>query len=118
MKHSLPCLLFMIVFSASALAQDEPSWNTTLDKISSGVVSIQIDSTRAFDTDRNQSTQATGFVVDAEQGLILTNRHVVTTGPMVAQAIFLNQEEIELVPLYRDPVHDFGFFKYVLRQYL
>ena len=102
----------MIVFSASVLAQDEPSWNTTLDKISSGVVSIQIDSTRAFDTDRNQSTQATGFVVDAEQGLILTNRHVVTTGPVVAQAIFLNQEEVELVPLYRDPVHDFGFFKY------
>ncbi len=112
MKQFLPRLLFMIVFPANVLAQDEPSWNTTLDKISSGVVSIQVDSTRAFDTDRNQSTQATGFVVDAEQGLVLTNRHVVTTGPVVAQAIFLNQEEVELVPLYRDPVHDFGFFRY------
>jgi S1-C subfamily serine protease len=92
-------------------AQDR-SWNTTLERISTGVVSIRVDSTRAFDTERNQSSQATGFVVDAERGLILTNRHVVTPGPVVAQAIFLNQEEVELIPVYRDPVHDFGFFKY------
>ncbi|MEE8237077.1 MAG: serine protease, partial [Gammaproteobacteria bacterium] len=93
-------------------AAQEPTWNETLEQISSGVVTIQVDSTRAFDTGRNQSSQATGFVVDAKRGLILTNRHVVTPGPVVAQAIFLNQEEVELVPVYRDPVHDFGFFRY------
>ena len=48
------------------------------------VVTIEIDQTRAFDTEWNQSSQATGFVVDAERGLILTNRHVVTPGPVVA----------------------------------
>ncbi|MCZ6475715.1 MAG: trypsin-like peptidase domain-containing protein, partial [Gammaproteobacteria bacterium] len=95
-----------------ATAPQEPAWNQTLDQISSGVVTIQVDSTRAFDTERNRSSQATGFVVDVDQGLILTNRHVVTPGPVVAQAIFLNQEEVELVPVYRDPVHDFGFFRY------
>jgi len=94
------------------LTAQEQSWNRTLERIASGVVSIQIDSTRAFDTERNQSSQATGFVVDAEHGLILTNRHVVTPGPVRAQAVFLNQEEVELVPVYRDPVHDFGFFRY------
>ncbi len=99
------------LFSLTTVAQ-EPTWNDTLAKISSGVVSIQVDSTRAFDTGRNQSSQATGFVVDAERGLILTNRHVVTPGPVVAQAIFPNQEEVPLVPVYRDPVHDFGFFSY------
>jgi S1-C subfamily serine protease len=99
------------VCSMSAAAQ-EHSWNQTLERIASGVVSIQIDSTRSFDTERNQSSQATGFVVDAERGLILTNRHVVTPGPVRAQAVFLNQEEVELVPVYRDPVHDFGFFRY------
>ncbi len=91
--------------------QDQ-SWNRTLEHISSAVVSIRVDSTRAFDTERNQSSQATGFVVDAERGLILTNRHVVTPGPVRAQAIFINQEEVDLVPVYRDPVHDFGFFRY------
>ena len=108
---SITIIVATVAAVAGASAQ-EPTWNRTLDGISSGVVSIQVDSTRAFDTERNQSTQATGFVVDAERGLILTNRHVVTPGPVVAQAIFLNQEEVDLVPVYRDPVHDFGFFRY------
>ena len=58
------------------------------------------------------SSQATGFVVDAKRGLILTNRHVVTPGPVTAQAVFLNREEVTLYPVYRDPVHDFGFYRY------
>jgi S1-C subfamily serine protease len=55
---------------------------------------------------------ATGFVVDLELGLILTNRHVVTTGPVTADAVLLNKEEVELQPIYSDPVHDFGFFRF------
>jgi S1-C subfamily serine protease len=50
--------------------------------------------------------------VDAEHGIILTNRHVVTPGPVKAFATFLNREEVELEPIYRDPVHDFGFYRY------
>ena len=109
--NKLTALGLCLLASLPATAQD-PSWNRTLERISTAVVSIRVDSTRAFDTERNQSSQATGFVVDAEQGLILTNRHVVTPGPVRAQAIFLNQEEVDLVPVYRDPVHDFGFFSY------
>jgi S1-C subfamily serine protease len=66
---------------------EEPEWAGTLERISSGVVSIRVDSTRAFDTEWNSSSQATGFVVDAELGLILTNRHVVTPGPVVAECL-------------------------------
>ena len=55
---------------------------------------------------------ATGFVVDRQLGIIMTNRHVVTTGPVTADAVLLNKEEVELTPLYADPVHDFGFFRY------
>ena len=51
-------------------------------------------------------------MVDAERGLILTNRHVVTPGPVTAEATFLNREEVQLYPVYRDPVHDFGFYRY------
>jgi len=53
-----------------------------------------------------------GFVVDATRGIILTNRHVVTPGPVTAEAVFRNNEEVRLTPIYRDPVHDFGFFRY------
>jgi S1-C subfamily serine protease len=108
-KKCLPLLLCLITVSAAA---QESNWNETLDRIASAVVSIRIDSPRAFDTERNLSSQATGFVVDAERGLILTNRHVVTPGPVRAQAVFLNQEEVDLKPVYRDPVHDFGFYRY------
>lgn len=103
---------FMILASATVAWAEEPEWAGTLERISTGVVSIRVDSTRAFDTGWNSSSQATGFVVDAKRGLILTNRHVVTPGPVVAEAIFLNNEEVRLTPIYRDPVHDFGFFRY------
>ncbi|MGI9343001.1 MAG: trypsin-like peptidase domain-containing protein [Gammaproteobacteria bacterium] len=105
-------LLFLLVAAALADDHSEKEWRGTLERISSGVVSIKVDSTRAFDTEWNQSSQATGFVVDAERGLILTNRHVVTPGPVRAEALFNNQEEVELRAVYRDPVHDFGFYRY------
>ncbi len=91
---------------------DTVAWEQTLERIAPSVVTIEVDQTRAFDTEWNQSSQATGFVVDAERGLILTNRHVVTPGPVVATAIFQNREEVELRPVYRDPVHDFGIYRY------
>jgi S1-C subfamily serine protease len=96
----------------TAPMEESPGWARTLARISSAVVSIRIDATRAFDTDWNTSSQATGFVVDSERGLILTNRHVVTPGPVIALATFINREEVELQPVYRDPVHDFGFYRY------
>src|SRR6266850_1339151 len=97
---------------APAVVSSPASWAQTLERIASGVVTIQIDSTRAFDTEWNTTAQATGFVIDAKRGLILTNRHVVTPGPVTAQATFLNREEVQLYPVYRDPVHDFGIYRY------
>jgi S1-C subfamily serine protease len=88
------------------------NWAATLERIATSVVTIKVDSTRAFDTEWNSTAQATGFVVDAERGLILTNRHVVTPGPVTAEATFLNREEVPLIPVYRDPLHDFGLYRY------
>lgn len=102
---------WLALLGASPPARGD-DWSTTLERIASGVVTIQIDAARAFDTEWNTSSQATGFVVDASRGLILTNRHVVTSGPVTAQAVFLNREEVELKPVYRDPVHDFGLYRY------
>jgi len=107
---------FLLLLSPGFSTGQEPApraeWQETLERIAPSVVTIRVDEARAFDTDWNQSSQATGFVVDAERGLILTNRHVVTPGPVVAEAVFLNHEEVELTPVYRDPVHDFGLFRY------
>ena len=91
---------------------ESAAWRGTLARVAESVVAIEIDQTRAFDTEWNSSSQATGFVVDADRGLILTNRHVVTPGPVTAEATFLNREEVQLYPVYRDPIHDFGIYRY------
>ena len=117
MRGVLACAALALLAAWPSVAQDisvreTHAWDQTLSRIAPAVVTIEIDQTRAFDTEWNQSSQATGFVVDAERGLILTNRHVVTPGPVIATAVFQNREEVELRPVYRDPVHDFGFYRY------
>jgi pro-apoptotic serine protease NMA111 len=104
--------LACVAFAQAAAGAETPAWDKTLSRVAPSVVTIEIDQARAFDTEWNESSQATGFVVDAERGIILTNRHVVTPGPVVATAVFQNREEVELKPVYRDPVHDFGFYRY------
>jgi S1-C subfamily serine protease len=96
----------------AAAVEANPTWAATLERIAGSVVSINVDEVRAFDTELNETAQATGFVVDAKRGIILTNRHVVTPGPVTAEAVFLDREVVQLHPIYRDPVHDFGFYRY------
>lgn len=43
---------------------------------------------------------------------IMTNRHVVGSGPFWGHCVFDNHEEVDCYPVYRDPVHDFGILKY------
>jgi len=93
----------------NARAED---WRKALAKVVPAVVVLRTTATRAFDTEAAGASYATGFVVDKERGILLTNRHVIKPGPIVAEAMFVNREEISVFPLYRDPVHDFGFLWY------
>lgn len=100
---------------ADIAAEAGPSgvaWERTLERSVPAVVAIRISSPRAFDTESAASGVATGFVVDKERGIVLTNRHVVEPGPVVAEAVFLDHEEVPLRAVYRDPVHDFGFYQF------
>eukprot|EP00924_Labyrinthula_sp_SR-Ha-C_P015783 maker-scaffold_4-snap-gene-9.63-mRNA-1 protein AED:0.31 eAED:0.31 QI:0/0/0/1/1/1/2/0/967 len=81
-------------------------------KKSSAVVAIHANYPRNYGMSPASTSSATGFVVNKDLGIILTNKHVVTEGPVRAKAEFKANEEIDLVPLYTDPVHDFGFFKF------
>ncbi|KAM5574303.1 protease Do-like 7 [Rosa sericea] len=87
-------------------------WRKALAKVVPAVVVLRTTACRAFDTEAAGASYATGFVVDKRRGIILTNRHVVKSGPVVAEAMFVNREEVPVYPIYRDPVHDFGFFCY------
>ena len=82
------------IVNAIAAAGDSPEWQATIEKVIKSVVSIHFCQTCSFDTDISTSSQATGFVVDAENGYILTNRHVVCAGPFWGYCVFDNHEEV------------------------
>ena len=83
----------------AAATADTAEWQATIEKVVRNVVSIHFCQTCSFDTDPAISSEATGFVVDAENGYILTNRHVVGAGPFWGYCIFDNHEEVSLHPL-------------------
>ncbi|CAM9252590.1 unnamed protein product, partial [Phaeothamnion confervicola] len=68
------------------------------------ILVIRVSQARAFDGNGASHSYASGFVVDAVRGIVLSNRHVVTPGPVVADAITINKEEVPLRAIYRDPV--------------
>ncbi len=103
---------FVVLVSTLAAPAPQPTWQGTLDTVSKAVVSIEVTATRDFDTEDAGTSYGTGFVVDAARGLILTNRHMVHAGPVNARATFLDNEEVTLRPIYRDPVHDFGIYQF------
>ncbi|KAF2876722.1 Pro-apoptotic serine protease NMA111 [Massariosphaeria phaeospora] len=96
----------------AAAVHDTAEWQKTIEKVVRNVVSIHFCQTCSFDTDAAVASEATGFVVDAEKGYILTNRHVVGAGPFIGYCIFDNHEECDVYPVYRDPVHDFGILRF------
>lgn len=106
----------LLLSAAAAYANNKDDtqdrWPQTLTRIANSVVALEIARVRPFDFAEQGISTATGFIVDAEKGIILTNRHVVGSGPVSASATFQNQERVNIVPLYRDTVHDFGFFRY------
>ena len=102
--------------AGNGVAGEGDAFERMLADVRSSVVSIRVDSVRAFGQDGPKCSQATGFVVDAERGLILTNRHVIGEGPIRASAVFETDEALELRPVWRDPVHDFAFFRFTPSQ--
>lgn len=116
MKRLFPVLSLLfglaIPFMSHAAGSEQQAWDATISQVSKSIVSIRVDAPRAFDTEWNLTGQATGFVVDAKRGIILTNRHVVTPGPVVAEAVFQDHEVVTLRQLYYDPIHDFGLYQY------
>lgn len=92
--------------------QASNQWQETITKVVNCVVSIQFTHVSSFDTESSIVSEATGFVVDSQRGLILTNRHVVGPGPFTGYIVFDNHEEAVAKPIYRDPIHDFGFLQF------
>lgn len=52
-----------------------------------------------------------GFIVDAQNGLIVTNKHVVDTTDGKYRVITKDDKEYEVKKIYRDPVNDLAILK-------
>ncbi|KAK8995544.1 hypothetical protein V6N11_075816 [Hibiscus sabdariffa] len=87
-------------------------WQKAINEVIKAVVVVRTSICRSFDTDTAGVRIGTGFVVDKQRGIILTSRDLVIPGPAVAEVMFTNQEETTVQPIYGDPVHNFGFFRY------
>lgn len=99
-------------FAAPKPAELVDPWAAMIERVSPAVVSIDITATRSFDNGRAGHSYATGFIVDAERGIVLTNRHVVEPGPVKSEMVLQDNEVVPLRAIYRDPIHDFGFYQY------
>ncbi|CAB72237.1 serine protease, involved in lipid metabolism [Schizosaccharomyces pombe] len=102
----------VIEMTPSGPIAESKKWKESIARVVKSVVSIRFSQVAAFDTDESGTGEASAFVVDAKNGYMLTNRHVVCAGPFVGHAVFDNHEEVEVFPVYRDPVHDFGFLRF------
>jgi len=56
-------------------AETPSSWEDMINLAVKAIVSIRFAQPVAFDSEDACTSEATGFVVDAERGIILTNRH-------------------------------------------
>ena len=52
------------------------------------VVNVETSSEVVFETESKGTSFATGFIVDAEQGIIATNRHVTGSSPSYVKINF------------------------------
>ena len=102
-------VLTIFIFLANANAQHD--WTEQVAAYKPMVVNVETSSEVVFETEVKGTNFATGFVVDAERGIIATNRHVTGSSPAYVKINFHDGSFTEARILYYDPTHDFGFYQ-------
>ena len=80
-------------------AERSPKWQAIIIYTVPAVVSIKFARPYSFDTDTAGIGEATGFIINAERGYILTNRYIIGPGPFWSHYIFDNYEEYQVYPI-------------------
>lgn len=97
--------IFFLTSSLKAITPDQ------INRIKNGIVSISVNVNRSAYGDMGRRT-GTGFLIDRENGIIVTNRHVTASeGSGQYELTFFNGREVEGKFYYADPWHDFAFLK-------
>ncbi len=107
-KTFILLLLFTLI---TANVNAAHNWTEQIAAFKPMVVNVETASEVVFETESKGTSFATGFVVDAERGIIATNRHVTGSSPAYVKINFHDGSFTEANILYYDPTHDFGFYK-------
>jgi len=100
-----------VVLFGGAVSLSARDWTEDIARFKPSVVNIERSSEIVFESERQGTSYATGFIVDAERGIIATNRHVTGISPSSVKVNFYDGSFTEAKLLYYDPVQDFGFYK-------
>lgn len=95
-----------------ASTNEDPVWVKTLERVLPAILAVRVSHPIAFNHNKRKCSVATGFIVESRLGIVLTNRHVIDCSPVLVNGTFTDGTEIDLYPLYSDPVHDFAFLKF------
>jgi len=108
--HTVTLAVFAL-FTLLVNANAEHDWTEQIAAYKPMVVNVETSSEVVFETEVKGTNFATGFVVDAEHGIIATNRHVTGSSPSYVKINFHDGSFTEARILYYDPTHDFGFYQ-------
>ena len=102
---------------ASLSQNRDDAWKPAMDSAMPATVAIHSASPYPFDTMSRDCGESTGFVVDADRGIILTTRHVTGLGPFYGRAVFQGgARQCAITPCFVDEIHDFAFVRFDVRE--
>lgn len=101
-------LLALLLAALPSQAEVPPAM---VAQLKPGVVNIEVSVQHGLNTEATGKRTGTGFIVDAERGIIATNRHVVGTSPALIKIVFEDGSTAEARIWYYDAWHDFAFIK-------
>ena len=111
LRVCLLAALILVIPSRQAVASDP--WADQLVALKRTVVNVEMRTEVGLGTDNRGNFFATGMVVDADRGLIVTNQHVLgVSPPSLIYVTFFNGVKIKALQIYYDPWHDFAILKF------
>ena len=82
-----------------------------VQELKPAIVNIEVSIQHGLNSEGTGKHRGTGFIVDAERGIIATNRHVVGTSPGRIKIVFEDGQTAQAKRWYYDAWHDFAFIK-------
>ena len=111
-KHILFSLFFILLFSSATQAVTSNHDEITFAEAAKYTVKIRTQITFPFYDDVKSSSIGTGFLINRDKGLILTNAHVVGRSRSKINIMFKGHDYYKAKKLYVDPILDLAIIQY------